>query len=335
MPSGLSRAEVRQIESVLDRVEDRLVDAPDGWHAVGEAATAEALAGSKLPETARLLWARWDGMTLAHGAVVVFPLAELDEATARARAEDLLADGDLVIGERGRDLFVLAADPWEEGADVVLVEEDGQRNPYASTVGHLVLAELGELSIVYDEEGEFCGDLFGDDGELTPVVERRVVRRRLDLDPDAPMARFRLGQLLRRAGELRAAATELRGVLKRAPDYVWARFELARALVELEKSEAAAAAFQEAAQAAKDPGIRGVCLAWAALTSEGAQRVAHAAAALEAYPGLAAAYEAGACEAIEHGDEDHARELVQLGLAVSPRQVALLDLARKLAPGDP
>lgn len=331
MGEGLSRAQRRQIESVLDRIEDRLLDAPTGLHAVGGPADPGHLDSSPLSEEGRLLWARWDGLELLHGEVVLYEAKAIAGHTREAAAEQLVGDGDVVLGERGRQLLVACADPWEEGADVVVVDEDGERSPFASTVGLLVLGLLGEASVLYDEDGEFREELFDDElDQLTEAAERRLLRRRLDFDPDAPLARYRLAQLLRRSGETRASISELGAVIKRAPSFVWARFELGRAQLSVDKRDAARREFEAAAAGASDEGMRGLFFAWAALASEGEDKRRLASAALEAYPGIVAAHEGGAREALELEEPDRARELVEVGLAVLPGHLGLLDLQRKL-----
>lgn len=261
--------ERRRVLNNLDRIEDRLRDAPEGLHDAGGPADARALAASGLAPDVALLWGTYDGIDLGGGEARVYPLAEHAGATEAAAADGRLRPGDRVIGERGRDLLVLAADPHAEGADVVLVEEDGERLPCASSVDRMVLALLGEFSVLFDEDGEYQADLFGDDGELSPAAERRMLRRHLDLDPDAPLARFRLAQSLRRAGELRGAAQELRQLLRRAPDFVWGHLELGRVRLGDGKPGDAVAAFRKAAELAAEPGLRAHCLALACLALSG------------------------------------------------------------------
>ncbi|MFZ6183065.1 hypothetical protein [Nannocystis pusilla] len=363
--------ERRRVLNNLDRIEDRLRDAPEGLHDAGGPADARALAASGLAPDVALLWATYDGIDLGGGEARVYPLAEHAGATEAAAADGRLHPGDRVIGERGRDLLVLVADPHAEGADVVLVEEDGERLPCASSVDRMVLALLGEFSVLFDEDGEYQADLFGDDGELSPAAERRMLRRHLDLDPDAPLARFRLAQSLRRAGELRGAAQELRQLLRRAPDFVWGHLELGRVRLGDGKPGDAVAAFRKAAELAAEPGLRAHCLALACLAlaglsekpgasaqgsegmpekpgpsghgakamsektgasaKAGAERAALAAAALAANPMFAAAQEAAVRDALEREDAAAADEQLTLGLAVVPGHLGLLALRPALA----
>ncbi|MEZ4381637.1 MAG: hypothetical protein R3A79_09825 [Nannocystaceae bacterium] len=333
-PQALSRSARRSIEAVLDRVEDRLRDAPDGLHRIGPPAAASELDASGLPAAARLLWERWDGLDLACSEVVIFALAEQGAATEAALAEARIVAGDRVIGERGRDLLVYSADPFAEGGDVVLVEEDGARAPHSSTVERMVLALLGEIAVLYDDEGEFREELYGEDGELVPALERRLLRRHLDLDPDAPLARFRLAQSLRRVGQARAALAELGQLLRRAPDFAWAHHERGRAALALGERATAQRAFAKAAELAvgegvgapADPALEAYFLAWQASASEGDERSRLAAKALERVPELAAAQEASVRAALEAEDGARAREQLELGLAVVPKHLGLLSL---------
>ncbi|MBL8969712.1 MAG: hypothetical protein JNK56_03975, partial [Myxococcales bacterium] len=254
--SRLDANERRRVEHNLDRIEDRLRDAPEGLHDFGGPADPAALQASELPPAARLLWAQWDGIELAAGTLTLWPLADLQRATAELREAGRIAADDLPIGEREGAVLVLCADPHAEGADVVLVEEDGERLPHSAGVDLLVLALLGEVSVLHDEEGEFQEQLFGADGELTRAAERRLLRRHLDLDPDAPLARFRLAQSLRRAGELRAAAGELRQLLRRAPEFAWGHHEQGRVQLGLGAAGEASRAFTRAAELAREPGLQ-------------------------------------------------------------------------------
>ncbi len=334
-----STDERRRALHSLDRIEDRLRDAPDGLHMAGDPAEPDALAASKLPAAARLLWSRWDGLDLAHGELRLYSLAEI----ATAQDDERLREGDVVIGERGGDLLVLAGDPHAEGADVVLVEEDGERLPHSSTVDLMVLASLGEAAALFDEEGEYQADLFGADGELTRAAERRLLRRHLDLDPDAPLARFRLAQALRRSGEWRAASGELNQLLRRAPEFAWGHHELGRARLGLGDATGATKAFVAASEHAAEQGLAAYFLAWACLArgsgpeGQGAKdrrlpdRAALAAMVLQRSPNFAANQEAGVRAALEDEDGPRADEMLKLGLAVIPGHLGLLSLREAVA----
>ncbi|PRQ06358.1 hypothetical protein [Enhygromyxa salina] len=323
----------QRLEALLDRIEDRLVDAPIGLHQVGEPASAEALAQAELSEDAAGLWSRWDGIEFGSAEARLLTLADQIEATEAAHAAEILREGDRVIGEIGLALLVAPADPWDEGGEVVMVEDDGERAPYASSVVRLALGLIAEMSVLYDDDGEYREGLFEEHGELTPRAERRLLRRRLDFDEDAPFPRFRLGQLLRRGGELRAARAELRRVLRCAPEFCWAHWELGRVELEIaageDPGEARAAAresFAAAAEKTGDAHLRALFLAWQAWSSDGAERERLAAEVLRLDPSFASAREAGLREAIEDEDRDRAKELLGLALAVAPRQLGLLEL---------
>lgn len=341
MPGTPSRRD-RNLEALLDRIEDRLMDAPIGLHRVGEPADRDALARAELPDEATALWRRWDGLELAGGETRLLSLVEQDQATREAYDAGILREGDRVIGQYGAALLVIPADPWEEGGDVVMVEDDGERAPYASSVVRLALGLVAELAVLYDDEGEYREDLFGDDGQLTARAERRLLRRRLDHDEDAPFPRFRLGQLLRRAGEHRAARAELRRVLRCAPEFAWAHWELGRVALELADAEAdpraqadlreeARASFAAAADRAGDPHLRALFLAWQARVVDEPERERIAAEVKRLDPGFVVARETGLREAIEHEDGGRARELLALGLAIEPRSLALLGLRETVA----
>lgn len=355
--------ERRRVAHNIDRIEDRLRDAPEGMHEFGRPADPAALRASQLPPGARLLWAQWDGLELAAGTLTLWPLAELARVTAELRASERIAADDLPIGERDGAVLVLCGDPHAEGADVVLVEEDGERLPHSASVDLLVLALLGEVAVLHDEEGEFQEQLFGADGELTRAAERRLLRRHLDLDPDAPLARFRLAQSLRRAGELRAAAGELRQLLRRAPEFAWAHHEYGRVQLGLGAADEAVRAFVRASELAREPGLQGHFLAWGcvALTAadsgaaasapvrqdseakdrrsrgeakdrpgEAPGRAELAAQVLARSPEFVRAQEAALREALERGDLVHAEEALRLGLAVVPGHLGLLSLRPEL-----
>ena len=83
----MGRRRDHAIESVLDRIEDRLIDAPEGLHQVGEPASADDLAAAAkagLEPEVLALWRRWDGLDLGNGEARLLSLAEQAEATAAA-----------------------------------------------------------------------------------------------------------------------------------------------------------------------------------------------------------------------------------------------------------
>jgi tetratricopeptide (TPR) repeat protein len=324
-----------RIERTLDRIEERLAASMMGLHRAGPPASSEALRHSPLPGSARLVYARVDGLDVAMGESVLLPLEAIAAATARAREEGLVEEGDLVVAERGRELFVLPADPWAEGADVIGIDEGGDRRPEASTLAALALGWLVEASVVYGDDGEFRDDVFDEDGTPLPATVRRTLRRRLDADPDAPHPRLRLAQLLRAEGKARGAVQEIEQTLRRAPEYCWAHHELGRAHADLGEMDLAARAHARAAESTPDSALQAYFFAWAARRAEGEARERFAALARARRPDFAAGQAEGAQLRIDDEDEATARELVALGLAVAPHNVTLLDLRRRLGPGEP
>lgn len=328
VPEGVEPDDAARMGQALDRLDDRLMTAPPGLHRVGDPAAAEVLAAAGLPAAAAMLWARYDGLELGAETARIFALSEIEATTAEAEAEGLLQPGDIVIGDEGRDLLVLPVDPWAEGADVVRLEEGGERLPEASSTAHLALGLLGEAHVIFGDDGEFRDELFEEGGEPSCATRRRLLRRRLDLDPDAPRARLRLSQLLLAAGELGGAAAELKEVLRRAPELPWAHETVARVAEARGDDGAARRAYLKAAEFVEglDPVTAAYFLARAAVRAEGDERAAIAAKVRAARPGFAAEQVQAAEALLERDAIDEAREVIELGLAVSPGQVELLAL---------
>lgn len=340
-PQSLDPAERHELLTALDRLEERLETAPAGLHAVGEAADQAALEAAALPPDAALLWQKYDGVELMSGEARVLPLSEIADATAQADAEGLLRSGDVVIGERGRLVYALPADPWAEGASVVSITEENERSPEASSVMRLLLGLLGEVAVLYDDHGEFHDALIDEWGDLEPATQRKLLRRRLDFDPIAPGPRLQLARLLLRSGEQRAAFKEVEKVLHYAPEFPAAHFVRGQALRSLDKLDQARRSFARGAEHAHDPVNAADYEAWAARvaveahTSSGdeadAGRAAtHAAAVLKRRPDYAQNQLLGARARLQQGDRDVATELLALGLAVAPRNLELLQLRREL-----
>lgn len=309
------------------------MSAPPGLHHAGGPAAASACADAGLPPAAAMLWTRLDGLEIGAEMARLLPVAEISSATAQAHDDGLLRSGDLMVGEWGRDLLVLPADPYEEGADVVLVEEGGERLPEASSAAHLALGLLGEASVLFGDDGEFRDELYGDDALLRPDVQRRLLRRRLDFDPDAPRPRLRLAQHLLAAGERRAAASEVEQVLRRAPELPWAHETQGRICEAEERPQSAQRAYLEAARCMEpvDPGLAAYFRARAARCAQGEGRATIAAQVRQARPDFAREQVEAARALIEREAWAEAGEVVTLGLAVSPGQVELLALRGELS----
>ncbi len=333
VPEGVEPDEAARIHRGLERLEERLMMAPPGLHQVGAPASEPAIREAGLPPAAGMLWARYDGIEIGAETARVLPVAEISSATEAAGAEGLLREGDLVVGEMGRDLLVLPLDPYEEGADVVLVEEGGERLPDASTAVHLALGWVAEAGVLFGDDGEFRDELFGEDGELTLAAERRLLRRRLDVDPDAPRPRLRLAQQLRRGGELRAAASELKQVLRRAPQLPWAHEALARVKEDRDDVEGASRSYVEAAELMEpiDPQLAAYFRARAARCAQGDERSALVERVREARPDFAREQVDAAQALIAREAFAEALEVVTLGLAIAPGQVELLALRSELS----
>jgi tetratricopeptide (TPR) repeat protein len=329
-PEELDPHERRRIRDAIERLEERLYAAEPGLHRPNQPAVRSDLERAALPEGAALFWEVYDGIDLAAGEARVLPLAEQAAATARALDEGLLAPGDRVIGERGRELFVLPADPWSEGADVVGIDPDGDRYPEASSVPHLVLGLMAEATVLYDEQGDFRDDVFDEHGDIVPDARRKALRRRLDADPDAPRPRWELARLLRERGEARAARAELQKVLRRAPDWPAVHHELGLTASALDDDEAAARAHAKAAELAGDPEMQAYYWAWAATVGSLEHRRHAGQCVRDRRPDFAAHQAEGARALAELGDIDEARRLLMLGLAVAPMNVELLALRREL-----
>lgn len=330
--SGLSSAQLRALDRLMDRVEDRLWGAEDGCHRVEPGASWEQVKQSQIPAQAGFFWTRFNGMELAQGEVIVASLDEIPELSERFA--DRLREGDKVIGQRGLDIYVLPADPWEEGAQVVLVDGAKQRGPLASSLGNWILALLGEFALIFDDEGEYRDGLFEEGStELMPEVQRKILRRRLDMDPDGVLARFELGQLLREQGEVRAAISELKKAIRAAPDFCWSHFEIGRAYFEQVELNSAYEAFVRAAELSSENAyLSSLCSAWAIRCIEDeAEKAEKLRSVVRAkVQSFASDQLEEARECAEDGHKDLALENIALGLAVVPTHLELLALRRSI-----
>lgn len=326
-------AQERSLDRLMDRIEDRLWGASEGAHRVQAGAGWDDVAKVGISPEFAYFWTRFDGLELSQGEVTIASLAQIPELTQTYAPR--IRPGDLVIGHRGHDIYVLPKDPWAEGAVVLVVDPAKQRGPLASSVGHLVLALLGEFALLFDDEGEYREGLYDEHtGELTLEAQRKILRRRLDMDPDGPMARFELGQLLRAHGEVRAAITELKTAVKVAPEFHWSHYELGRCYFDQAKMRPALGCFESAAEICQDNAyLFALFSAWAIRSLEDqdpSKAQALRSAIVAKAPSFAADQLEDATEAIEDQEHPAAMEAVLLGLAVSPKDLSLLALRSSL-----
>jgi tetratricopeptide (TPR) repeat protein len=289
----------------------------DGVHRLGEPAAA---LDADLPAGLRAVYQRFDGADLFQDGLVLHPVARWQRDGGRAR-----------VGELGGDAL------WVDLETGVLwrVEEDtGEWLVEGTCLDRWLWGWVEAEGLLYDREGEFRGDVIDAEGELTEATaiehERRVLRR----DRDAAAPRWRLARALARGGQVEAARRELEEVVSRHPRFGWAWYDLARLSESL--GQLAGARDEALAAADADPHYEhaGFFLGWAArlaaLAGDEAARADLAARARRADPDLPRRQLEGACASAEAGDVAAARELVELVLALEPRDLAALDLRRRL-----
>jgi len=308
-------------DTAIDRLGDALERAPAGLHDLGEPTVDVPL---DWPVPLSDLYLAFDGGRLFHEELILAPAAEVEEVgdgdDTRWRIGEL-AGAAIEVDRRGR---VWRTDD-ETGEDVV----DG------TSPARWLRGAIDGLALLFDKDGEYAPEAFDDDGELTPATQLAMTRAQVRRDPRAPGPRWRLARLMAAAGELEPARRELEAVVEAAPELPWAWLDLARlseALGELDGGFDEAVAAAEAA-----PGHEHEAYFWAHAARLAARRGAEddrarcASRALALAPGLVAGELAGAEQNLADGDLDSARALVDLALAVAPRDLAALDLSRRLA----
>jgi Tfp pilus assembly protein PilF len=303
----------------FDRVIALLDAAPAGLHDVAPAA---ARLPSGLPEPLIDLYARCDGMRLYHDSVELVASAEVeprgDDPQRWAFGE--LEGEELLIDERGR--------VWrnDESLDDAVCE--------GSRIDRWLAGIVDALAVLYDDDGEFADGVFDDDGELVPAVGERQLRAMLKRDPAAPGPRWRLAHALLGQDRIADGRAELERVVADEPGFAWAWLDLAKISERLgelpgavDESRAAAAAAAGHPQAGY---FHAQLARLAGRAGDEASRAVAARRAAELAPELRAAQLDGARESLAAGDLSSARGLLDLLRAVWPRDLEVLDLARRV-----
>jgi len=302
----------------LDRVFEQLDGAPAGLHDVTPAAVELP---SGLPEPLIELYARCDGARLFLDSIELAPSSEVTAAEGRWRF-GTLEDEELWIDRRGRI--------WrsDESLDDMICE--------GTRLERWLAGVVDAVAMLYDDEGEFRDGCFDEGGELLPAVGERQLRAMLKRDPGAPGPRWRLAHALLSQDRVAAARSELEEAVAHEPGFAWAWLDLAKiseALDELPGALDEARAAADAAVAAHHAQAGYFHAQLARLASRAGDEATRAHAARRAGelgPDLKPAQLAGARASLEAGDIGSARGLLDLLRAVWPRDLEVLELARRI-----
>lgn len=302
----------------LDRLFATLDDAPAGLHDV-DPPGADLPPG--LPAPLIELYARCDGARLYVDTVEISPPREVRFDAGRWRFATI--DGNaIVIDHRGR---IWRADESIED-DVC----DGTR------LDRWLAGEIDALALVFDRDGEFADDVFDEHGEILPVVREQQLRAQIKRDAAAPGPRWRLAHVLLAQGAVEDSRNELEQVVADDPAFFWAWLDLARVSERLGEIGGALDEARMAAEAAEGVQHAQAGYFWsqlARLAVRAGDEMVRAEAATKASllaPSLKRAQIEGARERLDAGDQASAKGLLDLLRAVWPRDLEVLDLAKRL-----
>ncbi|MBA3396109.1 MAG: tetratricopeptide repeat protein [Deltaproteobacteria bacterium] len=303
----------------LDRIFEQLDEAPAGLHDL-EPPVLELPKG--LPEPLIELYARCDGGRLYHDTIEIVPSSQVTMETP-GRWKFATVDGDeIALDHRGRI--------WrsDESLDDDICE--------GTRLDRWLAGMLDATAQLYDGDGEFSDGVFDDDGEVESVVHERQLRAHLKRDPGAPGVRWRLAHELLEQGAAEDARDQMEQVVADDPAFAWAWLDLARISEQLGEVSGALDEVRMAAETAEGAQHPQAGYFWAQLARLAvrmADDVLRAQAATKASllgPGLKQAQLAGARASLEAGDATSAKGLIELLRAVWPRDLEVLELARRV-----
>lgn len=301
-------------EATLDRVIDALDDAPAGLHELAPRLD-ELPAG--LPGPLIELYARCDGGRLFIDSIELRGSQEVarDPEGGDAWVFGALEDEDLLVDGKGR---VWRMDPSLD-----------QRVCEGTALDRWLAGIVDALALLYDRDGEFADEVFDEDGELLPIIAEKQLRAILKRDPKAPAPRWRLAHVLLTQDAIEDARRQLEEVVATTPTFAFAWLDLAKISENRGDLGNALDEATEAANVAEEQ--RGYFWTQVArIAAKKGDEAARAAAATHVPSELKADQLAGANESLANEDLASARGLLELLRAVWPRDLEVLDLARRI-----
>jgi tetratricopeptide (TPR) repeat protein len=301
----------------VERLRGALAEYADGVHRLGGPAAA---LDADLPPALAAVYRAFDGADFFHEALTLLPVSDWQRDGGRVR-----------VGEMGGDALwvdLATGEVWR------LEEDSGEWLCEGTQFDRWLWGWVEAEAVLYDREGEFRAGVIGPQGDLTAGTAIEHERRLLRRDRSAASPRWRLARALARAGKVEAARRELELVVEEHPRFGWAWYDLARLSEAL--GELAGAREEALAAAEADPSYEhaGFFLGWAArlaaLAGDEAARAELAERARSADDALGQRQLDGARASLEAGELDAAGELVQVALALEPRNLGALDLQRQI-----
>lgn len=305
-------------DDVVARIVATLAAYPFGIHQIGPPARAFDTA---LPAAVQAVVRAMDGATLFHESILVLPAASIR-----------CIDGNWQVGEHCGDAIAVADD---DGRVLRTELESGDVLVDGTAFDRWLWGAIDGEATLWDDTGEPRDNLFDDSGELLPGAvcarERKVLKR----DRAAPAPRWRLARALWALGDIAAARAQLEQVVEVCPGFGWALFDLARIAeslgeIDIARADLEAAAVGEAI-AERAAMFYAHAARLAAAAGDDTERARLAGRALERDPDFARAQKDGARAELAAGRADAARRLLALCLALAPRDVEALAMARHVA----
>ncbi len=302
----------------LDRVLALLEEAVPGLHDVEPPAELP----SGLPEPLIELYSRCNGLRMFLDTVEIVPARDVTMPTPGRWQFATLEGEPIAMDHRGRI--------WRSDDSLDDDVCDGTR------VDRWLAGLLASFGLLYDADGEFADDVFDDEGEILPAIREKQLRAHLKRDAGSPGIRWRLALALLDQGAAEDARNELEQVVADDPTFIWAWLDLGRISEQhgdvgnaLDEVRMAA----ETAEGVQHPQAGYFFAQLARLASRSGDEVTRAQAATRTSllaPSLKKAQLDGARESLAAGDVKSAKGLLELLRAVWPRDLEVLDLARRV-----